>query len=1223
MFATNSATNSATIQYLRGPPVADEGPNAATSDVLMIGPGTAMTLRINRPDIVGRVDNLRRMVFLVLDVSGSMWSHYETQRAAALSAAEAVRAADMPEGVFYIVFFASVVVRVIDAASPNAIEEIKSAPMGGGTNFRCVFQEILSLHQENNPGACVDVFFSTDGEASDWRAEFERLKDHLRSHGVLGSSHVQPLYFGRAPVTTTSRRGFWGSYPNAWDSLQEMAVHARAMHVQNVAGLVEYIRTSVRSLADEATASFDGHNAPAFSNGETIAAHFPGTTSLEAGTIVNITLFANGEVLATVPVTVEINDTPEADPKKAFVMKATATLANVQASLERAARGDPGAIKVVLRALEAIRKEARMLKISPTDEYYVALQEAHRQLSRVVAESSRSDPRALNVSGEEDAVSKLLKMGRWICTTLHGQTRVKRRTARQAERAIEKALEQLAKHREKVDDRIASIRSLLPTLDDLETIAREAPPDALTLEAVEGLLVAVFTTSGSHVTQSGDMDITAMLATANPAITRAHLQAFMSWESFLNCMQHNVPLIRMSMPAVISVAWTKEKRHVALQELLELNAAILAMQMICGIATLPTSGGVKVFLGVARSVFESNASAAMMLAPYYMELASKQKREGTTVSEIHGQNVGIVNAIALSNAPDASGAIPNPSGAVMGLMFAVQCTPGAWYPERVISAMFETARLALCTLLQTIEPQDQPAYFSGLRETILGSLPTHLTPREDWDPTRFLKRLSPLLRGGKAGTEEIAHLVNLASRLGFQEGIEKLSEDDASVQAALAFLWGLAKDEIPHPSPHVLRARDSWPTLLAIMDQLRRVLGKDSREETVQMADDNGGYLPPSRVPSPRAFSKPTDLFGFLSPSEIVAMALILIDTEGNTSRIRELGRLTLPTHALTPDILNMLKPTEAMKARQKAHTEDFMRKLVKEGLTSRAHPRVMLGMASLAMRYGLQDEAMELIGAVSALGGVCRRADLYPKLLGCIPAGLVTMDPRFKEVFLISLRRILEAQADARPVFDTVSSGMLVLSEVRELFIGRGIPQLDIDARLGCPGKTPPVFNSRKFNQIMVRLVGPDALPTDDEVVALTIDPNPVEDADRTLCVQDASGTLFEPPHNALAVYYHIGKRSKAPECYRIVFRDGTEATRDAQGHWCASLEQNMRLWREEVLTKKTEGGAVKGPSIPDTKSMSVAELTAISESVEACLDGMRRFHYESSEEEESGDEW
>ena len=335
---------------------------------------------------------------------------------------------------------------------------------------------------------------------------------------------------------------------------------------------------------------------------------------------------------------------------------------------------------------------------------------------------------------------------------------------------------------------------------------------------------------------------------------------------------------------------------------------------------------------------------------------------------------------------------------------------------------------------------------------------------------------------------------------------------------------------------------------------------------------------------------------------------------------------MTLPTHALTPDILNMLKPTEAMKAHQKAYTEDFMRKLVKEALTSRAHPLVMLGMASLAMRYGLQDEAIDLIGAVSALSGVCRRADLYPKLLGCIPAGLVTMDPRFKEVFLISLRRILEAQADARPVFDTVSSGMLVLSEVRELFIGRGIPQLDIDARLGCPGKTPPVYNSRNFNRNMVRLLrllGPDALPTDGEVVALTFNTTvPVEDANRTLCVPDPSGTLFEPPHNALAVYYHIGKRSKAPECYRIVFRDGTEATRDAQGHWCASLEHNMRDWREEVLTKKTEGGAVKGPSIPDTKSMSVAELTAISESVEACLDGMRRFHYESSEGE-SGDEW
>lgn len=410
----------------------------------------------------------RRMAFLVLDVSGSMSSHYVALVDAAQRARAEVQTAQLPTGVFFIIFFADAVKRCVDAADPNAEELIRTAPLGGGTNFGPSLQLIMSTRAEHNPTAHCDVFFATDGDASDGEAWPIAARGLHKS--LTDESHVCPVFFGNVPVEApqpvrTRANTAFQTAPSTYEKLQTLELRAARRHMSNIGTFCEWIVESVQALRNECTGTIvvtgsDGTettvaNVALFSNGETtVGVTVVGTATVDAlvgQSTAMLNVFAGSAMLASAKLSVVFAEKPISvrDQRAGFRMQVASRLGELRSIIELAVSGNHAALVQVLSLVEELRAARQALGVADDDPVVAQLQLTHLQLQRVLKEAASGVDTAgagFTVSGQVSALQKLQGFASWQCTLEHGS----RRQTRRAVRATERVNELVVMHREKV-----------------------------------------------------------------------------------------------------------------------------------------------------------------------------------------------------------------------------------------------------------------------------------------------------------------------------------------------------------------------------------------------------------------------------------------------------------------------------------------------------------------------------------------------------------------------------------------------------------------------------------------------------------------------------------------------------------------------------------------------------------------------------------------------------
>jgi len=460
------------------PPSQPTGAAAAAADAAAASPGDKVTVGQceGQAKFHLRIDTAShpeweslRVAMLCLDVSTSMSFYYNTLREAAQRARVEVQAAQLPMGVFFIIFFSNSVTRCVDAAAPDAEELIHTTPMGGGTNFAPPLEEIMSRRKKHNPTAHCDVFFATDGDASDGEAWQLAAKELHKS--LTDQSHVCPVFFGNVPAETAqpaqpARRArantsFQAESP--YEKLQALELRAARRHMNRIDEFCQWIAESVQALRNECTGTIvvtgsDGTqttvaNVALFSNGETTVGVnvVDNIDALVGQSTVTMNVFAGNVMLATVPLSVVFAPKPITlqEQRAGFQMQVASRLGELRSIIELAVAGNQAALVQVLSLVEELRAARQALGVAESDPVAAQLQATHAQLQRVLKNAASGLDVAgagFTVGGQVNALQKLQRTAGWQCTAEHGS----RRQVRRAERATERVNELVVRHRERV-----------------------------------------------------------------------------------------------------------------------------------------------------------------------------------------------------------------------------------------------------------------------------------------------------------------------------------------------------------------------------------------------------------------------------------------------------------------------------------------------------------------------------------------------------------------------------------------------------------------------------------------------------------------------------------------------------------------------------------------------------------------------------------------------------
>lgn len=789
----------------------------------------------------------------------------------------------------------------------------------------------------------------------------------------------------------------------------------------------------------------------------------------------------------------------------------------------------------------------------------------------------------------------------------------------------------------------------------------DTPDDAITFE-MDGhpMLVMVLAGPGASFSVESVVGETphplVTAAISNPPSASGAVQCYLTPASFAECMRSKLPILRMQMPGLCVFPWRRDARSEAAQKYLEKVAGLLAMQLICGVTTLPSTRGLDVFPAIAWTLAaDGNMQAALALAPYYTVLAERLKRGEQTVLECAWRHCDVWNGITLSNAEDGNHAVSNVPLSVMCPAFRVACV-GGHYPHRIAPALFETARLGLAFVL-TQKPHPEQ-FLRSVREAIVTPLGLcdRMQRAENIPAADVLTRLVPHLVDPNADIANLHFLVRCACRHVLREPFQ-LARDHPSVVAARDFLWALAEAETTRPLPTMQRPRETWALLITVMRRLATLLGPSSADAVVAAANDNSGWMRKVHCDAMMRDVEPLAQGGdalhqVLSPIEMVWLALVLCKTQGNTARIRELGPLAVRGGLMIDDeFVEAWAPDNAVAALGKTAMRDYYVELIDAALLRvrdpeiRLRPDVLLGLTKMTLRNGYTDQAVRMMDALSRMRAISSRANLTRAFFHCVPGKIVSTD----EVALACVVRVLEAACtkpvpaaaaaaaaaaitktpgELAQVLASVPTAILALHSVQNVFVQRGVNRDAIESLLGNPGVTTCIPGSRRFSTRLVKLLHVCAntsrathVPWSKEVLCLSTTPHTEEGVTVVVVPSErVRGTIFDSPHDAARVYFKSQIRGGGLVPFRVVFEAAVPQVRDDDGHWSEEWISAMVRWRGEVLGDTEEAQAAKvaakaegkgkapaAPAAPAAPVASAEELEEIVTSVELALGRLR----------------
>lgn len=1228
------------------------------------------TLTVTRPDVVDGLTNASAMVVLVVDNSSSMGPHFARQMDAARRFIERVRDANIPLGHAYIVIFDHAVNALatvgpgctagsatIDAASDDALDQIGRIRSGGSTSFAAPLREVERLRR---PGERLIVYFSTDGQANrgdGWEAVSRRLNASLGPE-----DHIVPLFFGRLPseeemarTSAGARGGYWG-YHNQHHTqtaavegfrlLQTvMAFQADPRHVSDVGLLLEWINEAVTVLAENATADFGNDVRMAvFNNGETIQGALTLTDDQveilrEIGTLEGRLQVGD----ATMPVMAEIfvDDTPlpQTEAVMGFRMVAATRIAELRDMITAAHTGDHDALTQLLDWLQQLRDERQRLRVPADDPVAIRLVQAHDEAQRIVAGAVRTDgdASAFSVRGQTSALMQLQRGTAWAVTETHGARRV-----RQAERAVQRVNEAVLRNQRAVADDLARVARLLPpVLRGMDGVTLEdiAEDDPLTMENTgwNSAVVIVagpgarFTTAVEALT---DPDVTTAITNAGSAA--GVVQAVLSGPSFAECIRRQLPLFRSSMTGVFVLpfrATTPEQR-----ELLQAISRLTAMQIICGVTTRPSESGAAVFPAVAASVLLDpsalNVPAALAFAPYYCTMVGMQRRNGRPITEYLELRPTQWNGLQLTATDDNALTSLQMAMVVPAFMALVHGTP---VPRRNNAVLLTTAQRGMAHRIQTEERAD--VWVAGHRTRLLDHFVPETTRAEPIEAATLLDRLSQHLAvihrlQGAVSPEHLDNIVRVASRLTMAPETVELTYDHPLVTHALDFLHWLARSDTRRLTPTTHRPRESWTNTLRLMARLHALLGEDVLEATVARADANHGWLREVDVQRFLGMDVPDSveaLAAVLSPREAVWLALVMLETQGNTGRLRELGEDMGPGDGDLATIdrafwERWMHDTDRVREAEAQGHRTLLREMVALAIDRVAarelRPDVLFGLYILAARSNYEGMMVRLFHALCSYRSVTVTQRARRTALLQLPgqAVVAALEPIRQDVLRVI--GAIATEASPQEAYEDVPNSLFSLEAVQQTLREAGVSQDAIDLRLGAPGATPSMpRSSRGLNRQLRRMAGLAganinlAIPAGAEVIVqATGEPHANV---YTLPLEHHLGTLFADPHRATRIFYRGYGAGGGFVAHRIEFADGTVQARDPasdvaeERRWNTVWNDEMHAWRASVLVARraapADGDAAAAAPDPDgapaPSAIAAEELTTTIETVRDLL--------------------
>jgi hypothetical protein len=479
-----------------------------------------------------------------------------------------------------------------------------------------------------------------------------------------------------------------------------------------------------------------------------------------------------------------------------------------------------------------------------------------------------------------------------------------------------------------------------------------------------------------------------------------------------------------------------------------------------------------------------------------------------------------------------------------------------------------------------------------------------------------------------------------AAACGLERCIPAMTAGDPAVVAALDLLRPLAERTASNRSTFVQPATHSVGSLAAVSAGLAALLPR------VDDIDRNAGVVPPEVIAAANAAASASsgDLLELFAPEELVQLAAYLFDTQGSSSA----ARTALPEFG--PDALRTLLPDgEAIAEQREAHASAFYQEIA-DYVVARLHersrsvnPAAAAGFAEVLLRLKAHEMAMQVVRALLGVDTTIKREHLWKSVLR-VMRGMPerTCDPEV--TFLI---KELCAEGQVLAIFDACSTSQLKIEGITAVFVDQyGIPPTTFEGRFGCPGKTPPLPCSGKFNTRLVKLAA--AIKEElgqtmdgDKYVLYVGDAPELELRDGAPQTSFAAievpaarveGTYFERGIGAIYVTLERNKtgytavNKKGAEVVRgknhffvteVRFADGSVQRRNANHKWERSWHDRMAAWRAKVLTRTpTEGGApASAPATePSVTNEEVAAIEGAVLSIKAALDKLpQNYTYES----------
>lgn len=1168
-------------------------------------------------DVAGLIRQLtgsRRRILLVVDVSGSMHPYRAALIEIAKAVVQAVRDANIPVGMAYIIPYDSYVGVVIDAAEEGAMAACDRIFSGGGT---CYAGALRAVAERISPDQNSDVIFMSDGQCGDL-PEAQRVMTEFVVPRLTPDSHVQTVFFGTAPPGGASAafvRGTsysWGGerVPTPYEQIGGFNYNVRGTDCYStVDKLKETLENIVQSLADEWQLSIclDGGvtiRAALFSTENKATAIAPLTNEqvraveLATGTVVTATITGVGKVVRADVTVVDIKEamTPE-QQAVATRMETASRVAQLERDLTEAVQGSAEARQAaclrLIANIETMKEMQKAMKVAPSDATFRLIRDASDAAHRVVAmvASNMGNPQGLEIRGLRDAFSQLGRVSRWSSTTAVGKT------SRAAQRAVNTVSTALVKHRAKVVVLMTKLRELLqecidnPEIDNPEgNFTIGTPEDPVTLEPVNRPVVIV---SGPGAAMSTDDVLNgneALTMAINAAASGRGSVKPISLETYLE----GIALYRTSMtPALVGPF---RSTGVSLEFARE-YAPILGMNFVAGVNTIPAQSVIHIFsaIGYTYDVTDPfELPSRLSLARYWHAWAERIHRGGDghsferrTLAEWACARARQPAGLMLAGAQDGDGSIGNPQTAMMVVAFAAAVNPDALAFATPPAVLYGTAAAGVRAMVSHLGG-DAPARLRTEMQHIATLLvhPEVYTRVEDIAASALLDRLEPHLVAVErsVGTHTLAGLdaiVHAAARVRNPNTAPTVLYWDSRVMYRVTdLLFKLASTLPKSPGPTVHGRSDSWAGVAQLSAALTALLGPAHRDNTVHRADRNGGWIRPEdmlraceaaaaatalpeRAPSHYVMRRLFD-----RPEHALWTVLTLLKTQGNNAQIRELvGDAPFPDN-VDPDFVDRWVPdTPELASHRTSVFNAFFEEMANEALQRLAaraiRPSALCALVTLALRNNLKNMALRMIVALASESSVTARDDLRRIFLACVPAPMLAN--------ATALRAVLDvidtaAAAAIKPhvlLFD-VPRSFLTVPQVKDALIRAGVSGEVIDAMFGAPGKSSPIPNSQRFNR-HVRQLAADfpAMPSNTIEVGIVPPLTGDEAADFSKTVVVEPGSVFDPSMLGAIRVVFVVDNVGIPVARRIDIRHGEVCTVHTRNPFARTGDE--RRWSED----------------------------------------------------------